>query len=178
MKKTTVLLYSLSIIIILQSFQLANATSKTNKLFPGGFHGTLITKVQKGDHIQGCFSISKIGPYKNTHTGEIQTYQINVKIVFFNSINQTIHTIQEYNKTSEGIFNYTAPNQGNISHWTYCSSRRFLLDARTPEITFNYEIEPTPSPTPIELEAIIGVIIIISVFGTGIGFFIYLLKKN
>ena len=80
MKKTMPLLYILSFIIILQSFQLVNATSKTFKLFPSGILGKHITELQKGDHIEGSFSINNLGPYKNTISGEMQTYMINVKL--------------------------------------------------------------------------------------------------
>ena len=91
---------------------------------------------------------------------------------------QVHQTIQEYNKTSGGFFNYTTPNPGSISQWTSCSDKEFLLNAKTPEITFNYEIEPTSSQTPIEIEAILGASIIIAVLGAGIGLFLYLMKKN
>ena len=60
MKKTMPLLYILSFIIILQSFQLVNATSKTFKLFPSGILGKHITELQKGDHIEGSFSINNL----------------------------------------------------------------------------------------------------------------------
>jgi hypothetical protein len=161
---------------------LVNATSITFKLKPGGIFGKHITELQKGDNIEGTFSISNLGPYKNSLTGENQTYIINVKLIFFNSLNQTQQTIQEYNKTSEGFFNYTAPDQGNISQWTYCSVREVLLNANTPEITFNYEIEPTLSPTPNKQtpysEVILGASIIIAVLGASIGLLLYLMKKN
>jgi hypothetical protein len=168
------------ILAVLLSIQLVNATSETFKLFPGGILGKHLIDLQKGDHIEGNFSISNLGPYKNTLTGEMQTYQINVKLIF-KSINQSLHTIQEYNRTSGDFFNYTALNPGSISQWTYCSGREFLLNANTPEITFDYEIEPTSPPTttePIELETIIGTIIVIAVLGAGLVFFLYLIKKN
>lgn len=178
MKKTMILLYLLLLTIVLQSSQLVNATSKTIKLLPGGISGTHIIELQKGDQIEGSFTISNLGPYKNTLNGEMQTYEINVKLIFHS--NQTHQTILEYNRTSGGFFNYTAPNTGNISQWTYCSGRELLLNANTPEITFNYEIEPTPTPEnqSLNTEAIIGATIIVAILGAGIGLLFYLIKKN
>ena len=137
---TLMLIFLLFCIVVTPSFQVVNATSKTFQLMDQAYQGMDFVELQKGDHIEGSFVVTNLGPYKNLLYGTMNTYWVNVKCGFEATDQSAGQIIFDYKGTSEGSFSYTASYAGKITLSTFCSNGFLFQNAKTPEIIFDFNV--------------------------------------
>jgi hypothetical protein len=137
---TLMLIFLLFCIVVMPSFQVVNATSKTFQLMDQAYQWMDFVELQKGDHIEGSFVVTNLGPYKNLLYGTMDTYWVNVKCGFEATDQSAGQIIFDYKGTSGGSFSYTASYAGKITLSTFCSNGFLFQDAKTPEIIFDFNV--------------------------------------
>jgi hypothetical protein len=141
------LLVLFSLLFSVPQIGVVNATSKTYELelVPGAYQLDLWVDLRKGDRIRCSFTVSNLGPYKDSFYGRNGTgsFCVNVKFVL-KVMDRPEQVIGDFANTKGDSFNYVAPYAGVVEINTYCSGGEFFQDAKNPVLTINYEIEAKP----------------------------------
>jgi hypothetical protein len=151
MKKTSKLILALAllfcIITAIPTFQTAHGFSRTIELNQGVYTGGIaVFNLLVGDHVEGSFQVSNLGPYERLF-GNGASYE--VVDVWVNDPNG--HSILNFSSTpSENSFNFnfTAHEQGLYEMWAFSGALDYLKEAKNPIMTLNYEIIEAKLPYP------------------------------
>jgi hypothetical protein len=157
----------LCFLIFVFSIQMVDGYSQTFTRSLSGTSASYFCKLQAGDRIEASFTLSNLGPYKETWPEEpnnIISYNAYFRVsISFGLKEETGPSmpsrILNFTNTKGDSFSYTASKSGLYMITSDCSSRNGLVDAKDPVLTINYDIikaetpvpstpsTPTPSPT-------------------------------
>ena len=144
LKLTLILATLFSITVVMPSIQVAHGFSQAFQLVPEAYQGISSFELQVGDRVEGSFSLSNLGPYRDLlHNGQLASYWINVWF-----LDPEGNVIMNFTHTSGDSFNYTALNWGTYEIWAFCSGNAFFENPKNPEMTLNFEIVKAKMPEP------------------------------
>ena len=152
MKRTAsalTLILALLFLVVVQNFQLTNASSKTFQLVPEAYQGISQIELQVGDRLEGSFTIRNLGPYRSLLSGDSVYYWINVD--FQNPDGQTVLNYTNYpngGTTFSCSFNYTAVDWGVYNVAVFCGGNFAFEKPKTPEMALNFDIVKAKMPEP------------------------------
>lgn len=129
-------------IVVIPNIEIVKSTSETYKLqlIRQAYQWNPLVELRKGDRIKGSFTVSNLGPYKDLLYGGNGTFWVNVKFEL-NVMDRPGQVIGDFVNTSGSSFDYVAPHSGVVEINTFCSGGAYFLNASTPVLTLDYEIE-------------------------------------
>ena len=150
MKRTTFTSFSVLFFLIFMVSPLVstvNGYSQTFELNQGVYSGIANFDLQIGDHIEGYFSVSNLGPYQRLFGSGTSYEVVDVWIIDPNGHPPNGNSILSFNATPSKNtfnFNFTAQEQGTYQMWTFSGAMDYLQNAKNPVMTLNYEWTGTP----------------------------------
>jgi hypothetical protein len=151
LKITLILALLFSITIGMPSIQVACGFSQTFELGQGVYTGITAFNLQVGDHVEGSFSVSNLGPYERLF-GSGTSYEV-VDLWCKDPNGQTVLNFSATPSENSFNFSFTAHEQGSYHIWTFSGAMDYIKDAKNPVLTLNFDIveakTPPPSPTPL-----------------------------
>jgi hypothetical protein len=142
---SAIVLSSLVFLLMLEplGIQAVNATAETFELVPEAGQGHPIVYLQVGDHVEGSFKLSNIGPYLNLLTNNMQKVRVNVAI-----LDPEGKAVANFTHTSGGSFKFTATSWGDYSISIFCDGIWCLKGASNPVITLDFQVTKAKLPHP------------------------------
>ena len=158
----------LCFIIFVFSIQVVDGYSETftGSLYTHGTSAFSFCRLEAGDRIEASFTLSNLGPYKDTWPEEPNNiisynayFRVNISFGLKEETGPSMPSrILNFTNTKGDSFSYTAFKSGLYMITSDCSSKNGLVDAKDPVLTINYDIikaetpvpstPPTPTPSP------------------------------
>jgi hypothetical protein len=140
----------LCIVLLTSMISSVQGVSQTYELNQGVYSGLIDFDLQVGDQVEGSFLVSNLGPYDCVFSSGTSYEVVDVWVIPPSGAPPNGNAILNFTATPNAAsfnFNFTAKDNGTYHFYTFSGAMDYLVNAKNPSITINYEIITTTAPS-------------------------------